>query len=62
MFGWKGALTAQQLPQIPAARHVIYERFQEAIAKGMRRAPALCNLGIAIVILIGAATPLMSRP
>jgi 5-dehydro-2-deoxygluconokinase len=34
MFGWKGALTAEQTAQIAAAKQVIYEGFQEAIAGG----------------------------
>lgn len=34
MFGWKGALTAEQTAQIVAAKQVIYEGFQEALAHG----------------------------
>jgi myo-inositol catabolism protein IolC len=35
MFGWKGALTAEQTAQIAAAKQVIYDGFQEAIANGV---------------------------
>jgi 5-dehydro-2-deoxygluconokinase len=34
MFGWKGALTDEQTAQIAAAKQVIYDGFQEAIANG----------------------------
>jgi len=34
LFGWKGALTAEQTAQIAAAKQVIYDGFQEAIANG----------------------------
>jgi 5-dehydro-2-deoxygluconokinase len=34
MFGWKGALNAEQTEQIAAAKQVIYEGFQQAIANG----------------------------
>lgn len=34
MFGWKGALTAEQTAEIAAAKQVIYDGFKEAIAKG----------------------------
>jgi len=37
MFGWKGELTAQQTAQIAAAKQVIYEGFQQAIANGAPR-------------------------
>jgi 5-dehydro-2-deoxygluconokinase len=34
MFGWKGALNAEQTAQIAAAKQVIYEGFQKALAQG----------------------------
>ncbi len=34
MFGWKGDLTAEQTAQIAAAKQVIFDGFQEAIANG----------------------------
>jgi len=34
MFGWKGALNADQTAQIAAAKQVIYDGFQQAIAQG----------------------------
>jgi myo-inositol catabolism protein IolC len=34
MFGWKGALTDEQTAQIAAAKQVIYDGFQQAIAAG----------------------------
>ena len=34
MFGWKGDLTPEQTAQIAAAKQVIYDGFQEALAKG----------------------------
>jgi myo-inositol catabolism protein IolC len=37
MFGWKGELTADQTAQIAAAKQVIYEGFQSAIAGGAPR-------------------------
>jgi myo-inositol catabolism protein IolC len=37
MFGWKGALTAEQTAQIAAAKQVIYEGFQKAVADGAPR-------------------------
>jgi len=35
MFGWKGALNDEQTAQIAAAKQVIFEGFQEAIAGGV---------------------------
>src|ERR1700680_2617448 len=35
MFGWKGALTPEQTAQIAAAKQVIYDGFQKAIADGV---------------------------
>jgi len=40
MFGWKGDLTAEQTAQIAAAKQVIYEGFQKAIAGGVDKAKA----------------------
>jgi myo-inositol catabolism protein IolC len=37
MFGWKGALNAEQTAQIAAAKQVIYEGFQQALAQGAPR-------------------------
>jgi 5-dehydro-2-deoxygluconokinase len=37
MFGWKGDLTAEQTAQIAAAKQVIFDGFQEAIANGAPR-------------------------
>ena len=35
MFGWKGALTAEQTAEIATAKQVIYEGFQEAVEHGV---------------------------
>ena len=35
MFGWKGELSAEQTAQIAAAKQVIYEGFQSAVAGGV---------------------------
>ena len=35
MFGWKGALTAAQTAEIAAAKQVIYDAFQAAVADGV---------------------------
>jgi myo-inositol catabolism protein IolC len=35
MFGWTGTLTDQQTAEIAAAKHLIYEGFQKAIADGV---------------------------
>ena len=41
MFGWKGALTAEQTAEIAAAKQVIYDGFKAAIAGGVpRKRPA----------------------
>jgi myo-inositol catabolism protein IolC len=37
MFGWKGDLTPEQTAHIAAAKQVIYDGFQEALAKGAPR-------------------------
>jgi len=40
MFGWEGALSDSQTAQIAAAKHVIYEGFQKAIADGVPKEKA----------------------
>jgi myo-inositol catabolism protein IolC len=40
MFGWKGALTAEQTAEIAAAKRVIFDGFQKAIADGVDKAKA----------------------
>jgi myo-inositol catabolism protein IolC len=37
MFGWKGALAAEQTAEIAATKQVIYDGFKEAIAGGVAR-------------------------
>jgi len=51
MFGWKGDLTAEQTAQIAAAKRVIYDGFQQALAGGV---PAE-NAGILVDEQFGAA-------
>jgi 5-dehydro-2-deoxygluconokinase len=51
MFGWKGALTAEQTAQIAAAKQVIYEGMQEAVANGAPKEKA----GILVDEQFGAA-------
>jgi len=51
MFGWEGALNAEQTAQIAAAKQVIYEGFQEAVAGGVPREKA----GILVDEQFGAA-------
>jgi myo-inositol catabolism protein IolC len=51
MFGWKGELTAEQTAQIAAAKQVIYDGFQEALAKGAPKAKG----GILVDEQFGAA-------
>src|SRR6202453_4628342 len=51
MFGWKGALTAEQTAQIAAAKQVIYDGFQEAVVKGAPKAKG----GILVDEQFGAA-------
>lgn len=51
MFGWKGPLTAEQTAQIAAAKQVIYDGFQEAVAKGVPKEYA----GILVDEQFGAA-------
>jgi 5-dehydro-2-deoxygluconokinase len=40
MFGWKGPLTAEQTAEIAAAKQVIYDAFQDAVAGGVPKARA----------------------
>jgi hypothetical protein len=40
MFGWKGALTAEQTAQIAAAKQVIYDGFKAAVAAGVHKEKA----------------------
>src|SRR5579863_9942011 len=51
MFGWRGALTPAQTAEIAAAKEVIYEGFQRAIAEGVPREKA----GILVDEQFGAA-------
>lgn len=51
MFGWKGALTAEQTAQIAATKQVIYEGFKAALAGGVPKAKA----GILVNEQFGAA-------
>src|SRR5262252_6959808 len=51
MFGWKGALTAEQTAQIAAAKQVIYDGFKTAVAAGVPKEKA----GILVDEQFGAA-------
>jgi myo-inositol catabolism protein IolC len=51
MFGWKGALTAEQTAQIAAAKQVIYDAFKAAVAGGVPKDRA----GILVDEQFGAA-------
>lgn len=51
MFGWKGALTAEQTAQIAATKQVIYDGFQTAVAAGVHKQKA----GILVDEQFGAA-------
>jgi 5-dehydro-2-deoxygluconokinase len=51
MFGWKGALTPQQIAQIAAAKQVIYDGFKAAVAGGVPKEKA----GILVDEQFGAA-------
>jgi len=51
MFGWEGALTDEQTGQIAAAKQVIYEGFQAAVAAGVPKEKA----GIFVDEQFGAA-------
>jgi myo-inositol catabolism protein IolC len=51
MFGWKGALTAEQTAQIAAAKQVIYDGFKTAVAAGVPKGKA----GILVDEQFGAA-------
>ncbi|HEY6270483.1 MAG TPA: DUF2090 domain-containing protein [Terriglobales bacterium] len=51
MFGWKGALTAEQTAQIAATKQVIYDGFKAAVAGGVPKQKA----GILVDEQFGAA-------
>jgi myo-inositol catabolism protein IolC len=51
MFGWEGALTAEQTAQIAAAKQVIYDGFKAAVAAGVPKEKA----GILVDEQFGAA-------
>jgi 5-dehydro-2-deoxygluconokinase len=51
MFGWKGELNAEQTAQIAAAKQVIYDAFQQAVAAGVPKGKA----GILVDEQFGAA-------
>ena len=51
MFGWSGALSAEQTAQIAAAKQVIYEGFKAAVASGVPQQKA----GILVDEQFGAA-------
>jgi myo-inositol catabolism protein IolC len=51
MFGWKGALTPEQTAQIAAAKQVIFDGFQAAVAAGVPKEKA----GILVDEQFGAA-------
>src|SRR5947209_11324340 len=51
MFGWKGTLTAEQTAEIAAAKQVIYDAFQHAVAAGVAKDRA----GILVDEQFGAA-------
>ena len=51
MFGWKGTLSAEQTAEIAAAKQVIYDGFQAAVAGGVPKEHA----GILVDEQFGAA-------
>jgi myo-inositol catabolism protein IolC len=51
MFGWKGALSAEQTAQIAAAKQVIYDGFKVAVANGVPKE----KVGILVDEQFGAA-------
>lgn len=51
MFGWHGDLTATQIAEIAAVKHVIYDGFKAAIAAGVPRE----NAGILVDEQFGSA-------
>lgn len=51
MFGWKGKLTLEQTAQIAAAKQIVYEGFQAAVASGVPKSKA----GILVDEQFGAA-------
>jgi myo-inositol catabolism protein IolC len=58
MFGWKGALTAEQTAQIAATKEVIYDGFKAAIEAGVpkEKAGILVDEQFGAAILLDAAT------
>jgi myo-inositol catabolism protein IolC len=58
MFGWKGALTAEQTAQIAATKEVIYDGFKAAIEGGVpkEKAGILVDEQFGASILLDAAT------
>jgi myo-inositol catabolism protein IolC len=56
MFGWKGALSAEQVARVAAAKGVIYDGFKAAIAAGVprRKAAILVDERFGDAILRGA--------
>jgi 5-dehydro-2-deoxygluconokinase len=57
MFGWKGALTAEQTAEIAGAKQVIYDAFKAAVADGVPEAKAglLVDEQFGSAILLDAA-------
>ena len=57
MFGWKGALTAEQTAEIAAAKEVVYDGFKAALAGGVPQGKAgiLVDEKFGTAILIDAA-------
>src|ERR1700737_3682644 len=51
MFGWKGALSAEQTAEIAAAKQVIYDAFKAALAGGVPKE----KVGILVDEQFGAA-------
>src|SRR5204863_6175203 len=51
LFGWKGALTAEQTAEIAASKQVIYDGFKAAVAGGVPKVKA----GILVDEQFGAA-------
>jgi hypothetical protein len=53
MFGWTGALTADQLAKITAMKWLIYDGLQAALAAGVPQAKA----GILVDVEVSALNP-----